>query len=70
MSDLERVNVYLAPPVAARLKEMAETERQSYSSIMRQALGVLQVMRDANRDGLYVGTSRDREALETLIVAP
>lgn len=70
MSDLERVNVYLAAPVAARLKEMAAEEGMSYAAIVRQALGVLQVMRAANRTGLYVGTTRDREALETLIVAP
>lgn len=70
MDEAQRFNLYLPAPVAIRLREMADSERQSYAGIVRQALGVLQVMRDANRDGLYVGTSRDREALETLIVAP
>lgn len=70
MRESERINVYLAPAVAARMKQMAETEGVSYAAIMREALGVLQVMRDATRDGLYVGTTRNRAALETLIVAP
>ena len=70
MQDAERLNVYLPAPVAARLRAMAAEEQMSYAAIMRQAIGVLQVMRDANRDGLYVGTARSREALDTLIVAP
>ena len=54
----------------AGLKEMAERDRLSYSALMRQAIGTLQAMRDANRDGLYVGATRDRSALEVLIVSP
>lgn len=70
MKDAERLNLYLSRPVATRLREMAADEQVSCAALVRQALGVLQVMRDANRAGLYVGTAHDREALETLIVAP
>jgi hypothetical protein len=37
---------------------------------MRQAIGMLQVLHDASREGLLVGTCRNREALETILVAP
>lgn len=70
MSKASRVTVELGPNGTAVLEQLAEEREMSRSAVVRQAIGILQAMREANRDGYYVGISRNREALDTLIVAP
>lgn len=38
--------------------------------IIRRALGIMQAVDEARQFGRYVGTTKDRESLETVIVTP
>ena len=65
-----RVNLDLPPTAAATLARIAQERGVKRTVLLRQALGAFQVMHDASREGLLVGTSRNRQHLETVIVAP
>lgn len=70
MVDAERVSVYLPPAAASVARRLAERRQRTLSGIMREALGVLQAIDDATARGEYVGTAKDPEALDTVIVVP
>ena len=65
-----RVNLHLPPEIAAIMDRLAEERGLTRTSLVRQALGVMQVCHDAGKDGLLVGTCRNREHLETVIASP
>ena len=66
----KRVNLHLPPNAIAVLDRLATERCLTRTATVRQALGVLQVCHDATRDGLLVGTSADREKLNTVLIAP
>ena len=70
MNNANRVSVYLDPRAKKVVTRLARERNVSHTALFRQALGVLEVIHDATVDGRYVGTAKDREDLETLIVAP
>lgn len=70
MQNYVRLNLDLPPDVAEVLEGMARDRNVAKTTLIRIALGAFKVMHDANKEGLLVGTSRDREALKTVIVAP
>jgi predicted transcriptional regulator len=65
-----RMNLRFPPEVIETMDRLARERGLSRPAIMRQALGVLQVAHDAAKEGHYVGLTRTRENLETLLVAP
>lgn len=70
MAEDIRINLSL-PAVASDLIDRLCAERHvTRPTLIRQALGILQVVHDAALEGHYVGTTRDRESLETVIVVP
>lgn len=62
--------ISLPPEADIVWRRIAKERGMTRSAVMRQALGILQVMDDEAKAGRYVGTSRDREALDTVIVSP
>ena len=70
MEETTRVSVYLDPRTKEVVSRLARERNLSHTAVFRQALGGLQAIHDATADGCYVGTVRDRERLDTLIVAP
>jgi predicted transcriptional regulator len=67
---VKRLTVYLPDCVAEQLGILARQQDMTRAAVIRQAIGALSVMREANRRGLHVGATVDREALNTLIAAP
>lgn len=70
MNGYVRVNLDLPPDAAETLIRLSKERNVARTTLIRQALGALMVMHEANKAGLLVGTSRIRENLETVIVAP
>ena len=70
LTPRERLTVYLPPVAADRVRAIADDRGITVSDALRMALGLLDVAERARADGLHMGTSRDREALETVMVAP
>jgi hypothetical protein len=69
-SDQFRVSVYLPRDAEAVVRSIAARRGIGVNAVFRLALGVLQAHEDAREAGQYVGTTRVREHLEQVIVAP
>jgi hypothetical protein len=65
-----RVNLVLDDTAAAVLDRLCRERELTGTQLMRQALGVFQIVHEARRDGLYVGTTKTREDLDTCITVP
>ena len=65
-----RLTVTLPPLALHRVRSIAAERDISDNDVVRMAIGLLDVAERARADGHYVGTARDRESLDTLIVAP
>jgi hypothetical protein len=63
-----RINLHLPETAAQTVRRLCEERKVSRATLIRQALGVLQVVHDATREGYYVGTTLDREQLATVII--
>ena len=62
---------FRAPPATMEvLDSLSETHGLSRSAVIRRALGIMQAVDDCRQFGRYVGSTRDREALEVVIVTP
>ena len=70
MKDYIRVVIDLPRPIGAVIDRLAEERGLTRPGVVRQALGVLQVMHDGAKDGYMTGLTQDRSKLDTLIVAP
>jgi hypothetical protein len=70
MSESVPLNMRVSPSVAATVTTLATELELSKVAVVRRALGILQAVERARQDGHYVGTARDREALDTVIVTP
>jgi hypothetical protein len=66
----ERLQVYLPPPVAARVRAIAASRDISVNDVVRMAIGVLDVAEDARLKGHHVGVTKHRERLDIVMVSP
>lgn len=53
-----------------RLEELCGDRNLTFSDAVRRGLGLLDIADRMARDGVFLGTSRDREKLDTVIVTP
>jgi len=70
MPESVSLNLRVSPSVAATVEALATDLELTKVAVVRRALGLLQTFEQARKDGRYVGTTRDREALDQVIVAP
>jgi hypothetical protein len=70
VSESVSLNMRVAPPVHDALTKLAADLHLSKTAVVRRALGVLQDIETEKRLGRYVGATRDRECLETVIATP
>lgn len=69
-AEAVRLNLYLPPAVDAAARRIAADRGLSLAAVFRRALGVLDAVEQASAAGQFVGTTRHRENLEQIIVAP
>lgn len=67
-----RLNVSLdvSAETGAAIRRLAKERNLQNTSLVLQALGVLQISHDAAKEGYYLGLSKDRSKLDTVIVSP
>jgi hypothetical protein len=70
MSEKRRWNMYFPLPVADLIDATAAELGLSRTAVVRRALGIMQAVDQEKQAGRYVGSSRDREALDVVIVGP
>ena len=70
MADRTLLTVYVPSEAEQRARDMAAAQGISVSALLRRALGLMQVFDEATQAGHYVGTTRIREHLDQVIVAP
>lgn len=70
MSADGRLNIYLTEIEMSVVERLAHKRGLTKSALVRRAIGTLQALEDAVEAGQVVGATRDREALDTLIIAP
>jgi predicted transcriptional regulator len=56
------------PEVKSRIEALAEKRNTSKSGLALQAFGLLQVVDEAKARGEFIGTSRDRHALDVVLL--
>lgn len=64
------VKLKVCQQTADTIARLGSERGLSRQALVLQALGVLQVAHDAAKEGYYHGLTRDRENLETVLVAP
>lgn len=64
------VSLRVSTQTAETIKRLARERNLPRSSLVLQALGMLQVSHDGAKDGYLTGLSRDRDKLDTVLVAP
>jgi hypothetical protein len=52
------------------LDRICKERKLTRSALARLAIGMFQTCHDANREGLYLGLTTDRQALETVLILP
>lgn len=70
MSELVSLNLRIPASVAAVVDALASDLDLSKVAVVRRALGVLHAAEQARAAGHYVGTTRNREHLEQVLVGP
>lgn len=70
MSDSVTIQFRAAPAVRDTLDQLSASHGLTRSALIRRALGIMAAVDEARSYGRYVGSTRDREALETVIVPP
>ena len=70
VKDITRITIDLPRSIAGAVDRLAAERGLTRAALCRQGFGVLQVMHDGAKDGLYTGLTRDREKLDTVIVGP
>ena len=68
MSVSTRVDI--APAVDRVLTRMAKERDMTKPAVVREALGVLQTIRDYTAEGYTAGLVKDREKLDVVLGAP
>lgn len=66
------IRITLRLPLSADpvLTRMCKERGMTRTALMRQAFGIYQTLHDGCKDGTYVGFTKDREALETVLLLP
>lgn len=72
MSETIRVDIQLhvSQATLTTIDRIARERSLPRTGLVLQALGILHIMHDAAKDGLFVGTSDERSRLNTVLVAP
>ena len=70
MTDDGRLTIRFPAPVADYVERAAKAKGLTRQEVIRRALGLAQAFDMETAGGRYVGACLDREALETVIVAP
>ena len=70
MADPIRIHMDIPPEAAVVLDRLAKERGLTRAAVIRQAVGVLQAMHDGAKDGYLTGLTKDRQAMDTLLVAP
>ena len=70
LAEPVRISVYLPAEAEKVARRLAQKQGVTRNAVIRRALGLLQAFEDATAAGHYVGTTRVREDLEQVIVAP
>ena len=65
-----RFSLRVSCEAADRIRALAKERDQTVTGLMREALGVMQTAHEGTRDGRYLGLTRHRENLETVLVLP
>ena len=65
-----RVNVSLmvSPETADTIDRLAQERNTTKVGLVLQALGFLQTVHDLKKRGEFIGSSRDREALDSVLL--
>lgn len=68
----EDIRIMLRLPASAgpMLDRICKERKITRGSLVRQALGVFQTFHDGSKDGLYLGLTTDRQALDTVLIMP
>ena len=69
-TDQFRVSIYLPREAEPVVRDLAAKRGITVNAVFRLALGLLQAHDEARAAGQYVGTTRDREALDQVLIAP
>ena len=64
------MSIRLPGHTADYLRQTAAYRGESMNSVIRRALGIMQALDAETQAGRYVGATRDRDTLETVLVAP
>lgn len=68
--EKQAITLYLPDGAVARVREIAKDRGIRVNDAIRLALGLLDVADRARERGDYLGVSRHRENLETVIITP
>jgi predicted transcriptional regulator len=64
------MNLRFPPDVISVVDRLAAERNVTRTILVRQALGVLQAAHDGAKEGHYIGLTKNRENLDTLLVSP
>lgn len=70
MTEDGRLTIRFPARVASYVDDAARTKGLTRQEVIRRALGLAQAFDMETAGGRYVGATRDREALETVIATP
>ena len=70
MTDSVRLNLRFPAVIAAYVDEVATQRGLDRPAVIRRALGIMQAVDLEQQEGRYVGATRNRECLETVIATP
>jgi hypothetical protein len=70
LAEPVRISVYLSAEAEKIARQLAQKQGVTRNAVIRRALGLLQAFEDARDAGQFVGTTRVREDLEQVLVAP
>ena len=70
MRQTKNYNVSLPIIVANVVDRLADELEISGPAVIRRAIGVLDAFEKERKAGVFIGATRNREALDTIFVAP
>jgi hypothetical protein len=68
MDDDIRINLHLPASAGATIDRLCRERNLSRTALVRQALGVFEVVHDATKRGHFVGIVDDYEKLHTVLL--
>lgn len=70
VDDDLRLILRLPKSAEPMLDRICKERKITRSALARLAIGMFQTCHDANKNGLYIGLTSDRQALETVLIMP